>query len=291
LTPERIRYSLAVSATVHELLREARGRLRAAPFQPAPREAGLLLGHALGLGEAQVLARDRDSVPEPAARRFHELVERRLGGEPVAYLLGEREFWGRPFRVDSRVLIPRPETEHLIEMALGLDLPAGARVLDIGTGSGCIAVTLALELRGSRVSAVDLSPAALAVAAGNARRLGARVAFSAGDLGEAQRLGAFDLVVSNPPYVDPAEAPRLSPEITRFEPPLALYAEGGAALLTRLLGAATRLRRAAFLLLEIGERQLSLVETLAEASGLEVLESRADLAGIPRSVLLRGRRG
>ncbi len=280
-----------MSATVHELLSKARGKLRAAPFHPPAREAGLLLGHALGLDEAQVLARDRETVPGRAERRFNELVERRLLGEPVAYLLGEREFWGRPFRVDSRVLIPRPETEHIVEIALGLPLPAGARILDLGTGSGCLAVTLALEMARARVTALDLSPGALAVAAYNARRLGAAVAFAAGDLGQALKLPAFDLVVSNPPYVDPLAAAELSPEITGFEPPLALYAERGQAMLERLVALAPELGPRAFLLLEIGQGQLPALERLAEAAGLALLEARPDLAGIPRSVLLRGHGG
>jgi release factor glutamine methyltransferase len=280
-----------VSTTVHELLRAARGRLREAPFHPPTREAGLLLGHALGLDEAQVLARDDQRVPAPVERRFEELLARRLRGEPVAYLVGEREFWGRRFRVDTRVLIPRPETEHLIEIALGLALPPHPRILDVGTGSGCLAVTLALELSGARLAAVDVSPAALAVAAANARRHGAGVAFSAGDLTSALRLERFDLVISNPPYIDPRDEGELSPEITRFEPALALYAEGGAAVFARLLDTASKLREAAFLLCEIGRGQLPSIEALAERSGFEVIEARADLAGIPRCVLLRRRHG
>jgi release factor glutamine methyltransferase len=280
-----------VSATVHELLRAARGRLREAPFHPPTREAGLLLGHALGLDESQILARDDVRVPAPVERRFQELLARRLRGEPVAYLVGSREFWGRPFRVDSRVLIPRPETEHLIEIALALDLPPHPRILDVGTGSGCLAVTLALELAEARLAAVDLSPAALAVAAANARQLGARVAFSAGDLASALRLDRFDLVISNPPYVDPRDEPELSPEITSFEPALALYAEGGASIFARLLGSASQLPPAAFLIFEIGRGQLAQVEALAARSGFDVVEVRADLAGIPRGVLLQHRHG
>lgn len=281
----------AVTATVHELLSRARGRLRGAPFRPPTREAKLLLGHTLGLDEGQLLARDRQEVPAADERRFSELLERRLRGEPVAYLLGEREFWGRGFRVDRRVLIPRPETEHLIEMALALPLPGRPRVLDLGTGSGCIAVTLALELGGARVVAVDASPAALAVAAANARRLGARVAFAGGDLTAALRLAPFDLLVSNPPYIDPRDAHELSSEITAFEPPLALYAESGEAVHARLVRAAAALRPGGFVLLEIGRGQLPRVEELAAASALALVEVRPDLAGIPRAVLLRRQGG
>src|SRR5262249_43661580 len=153
---------------------------------------------------------------------------------------GEREFYGRRFAVDRRVLIPRPETEHVVEAALGLPLPTAPRILDVGTGSGCLAATLALELRGARAVACDLSPGALAVAAGNARRHGVagRVAAVGSDLGAGLDLARFDLVVSNPPYVDPAELPGLSPEVRGFEPRVALVSPGrGVAVLARLFSA------------------------------------------------------
>src|SRR5262249_44965248 len=147
-----------------ELLREGRRRLAAGAFA-APREAALLLGAVLGLTEAQAMARDDQAVPPAAAARFEALLERRPAGEPVAYRLGSREFYGRRFAVDPRVLIPRPETEHVVEAALALALPPAPRILDVGTGSGCLAVTLALELPGAFAAAGDLSPGALAVAA------------------------------------------------------------------------------------------------------------------------------
>ena len=143
----------------------------------------------------------------------------------------------------------------------------------------------------ARLAAVDLSPAALAVAAANARQLGARVAFAAGDLASALRLDRFDLVISNPPYVDPRDEGELSPEITGFEPALALYAEGGSSIFARLLAAAAQLPAAAFLLFEIGRGQLAAVEALAGRSGFDVVEVRADLADIPRGVLLQRRHG
>src|SRR4029079_11845729 len=143
--------------TIRQLLAEARPRLAATSFGAPPREALLLLGHVLGLSEAQALARGDSDVPARAEARFRELLERRLTGEPAAYLMGEREFYGRPFFVDSRVLIPRPETEHVVEEALAASLPKRPRILDVGTGSGCLAVTLALEIPGSCVVATDLS--------------------------------------------------------------------------------------------------------------------------------------
>ena len=193
-----------LAVTVRQLLADARARLGTAAFA-SPREAHLLLGHVLGLGEASLLARDDAAVSEDDSARFTALIERRLAGEPVAYLVGSKEFFGRPFAIDRRVLVPRPETEHLVEAALALagSLPPRPRILDIGTGSGCIAVTLALELPASRVAATDRSPAALAVAQRNANALGAHVEFVAADWASTLRAECFDLVVSNPPYLDP----------------------------------------------------------------------------------------
>jgi release factor glutamine methyltransferase len=276
--------------TVGELLAEARPRLAATSFGAPPREALLLLGFVLGRTEAQLLARPEREVGAEEAERFRAVVARRLTGEPTAYLFGEREFYGRPFHVDSRVLIPRPETEHLIEEALFEPLPEGARVLDVATGSGCIAVTLALESPGSRVVGSDLSPAALAVAAGNARRHGVagRVPFVGLDLVAGLDLARFDLVVSNPPYIDRSEAPGLSPEVCNFEPHLALFPPGGGGVetISRLLVSAAALRPGVRVLLEIGRGQLEAVEAAARAAGFDLLSARPDYAGIPRVAVL-----
>src|SRR3954469_20502228 len=169
-------------ATIGQLLAEARPLLAATPFGASTREARLLLGPVLALAGGRGRAREEMALPREAERRFRDLLARRLAGEPVSYLTGEREFWGRSFAVDSRVLIPRPETEHLVEVALSEWLPEQPWILDVGTGSGILAVTLALETPGSRVVATDLSPGALAVAARNARRLGARVSLVNTDL-------------------------------------------------------------------------------------------------------------
>lgn len=276
--------------TVADLLAEARPLLAATSFGAPPREASLLLGAVLGLSEAQILARPERPVGGMAATRFRGLLSRRLRGEPVAYLLGEREFYGRSFLVDDRVLVPRPETEHLVEAALAEPLPADALVLDVGTGSSCLAVTLALERPGCRVVGSDLSPAALAVAAANARRLGAsgRVLFVACDLLAGLELSRFDLVVSNPPYIDPAIAPTLSPEVCNFEPHLALFApDGGGAVLRRLIAGGRGLRPGVALKLEIGHDQEPLVREAAVASGLAVEGIDRDLAGLPRVARLR----
>jgi release factor glutamine methyltransferase len=277
-----------VSVTAGQLLAEARPRFAATPFGAPPREAAFLLGSVLGLSEAQVLARPERPVPDEAAFRFRTLLERRLTGEPVAYLIGEREFYGRVFHVDSRVLIPRPETEHVVEEALKLALPGASRILDVGTGSGCLAVTLALEIPGARVVATDLSPEALEVAAGNARRLGARVSFVRLDLTRGLDLSRFDLVVSNPPYIDRSEAPSLSPEVCNFEPHLALFAPGaGDAVLARLFAECAELPRGATLLTEIGYGQLEAARRHAEASSLLLAAVRQDYSGIPRVLTLR----
>jgi release factor glutamine methyltransferase len=272
-----------------DLLREGRRRLAATAFAP-PREAALLLGAVLGLNEAQAMARDDRAVPPAAAARFEALLARRLAGEPVAYLLGGKEFYGRPFAVDDRVLIPRPETEHVVEAALALALPPAPRILDVGTGSGCLAVTLARELPGATVAAADLSPGALAVAAGNARRHGVadRVAAVASDLTAAFDLDGFDLVVSNPPYVDPGDAPGLSPEVCNFEPHLALFSPGsGDSTLGRLFRECARLRPGVPLVVEIGAGQLDAASRHAAAAALEIAAVHHDYAGVPRVLVLR----
>lgn len=275
--------------TLDELLRHGRSRLTTAAFGPPSREALLLLARTLGLGEAQVLARGHQEVSEPDRRRFETLLERRVAGEPYAYLFGEREFYGRSFRVDRRVLIPRPETEHLVETVLAMTLPPRPLILDVGTGSGCLAVTLALELPAARVVASDISLGALALALANARRLGAgdRVHGLCMDLAAGLRPGLFDLVVSNPPYVDPADASGLSTEVRDHEPATALFAEdNGLATILRLLDVARNLRPGCPLVLEIGAGQLDAVRAAARVRQLEVLQVVADYAGIPRTVVL-----
>ncbi len=276
--------------TLGQLLAEARPLLAATPFGASTREARLLLGHVLGLSEARVIARQEEEVPPEAETRFRDFLARRLAGEPVAYLLGEREFWGRSFLVDSRVLIPRPETEHLVEVALAERLPERPWILDVGTGSGILSVTLALEIPGSRVVATDLSLGALAVAARSARRLGARISLVNTDLAAGLDLSRFDLVVSNPPYVDRSEIPEISVEVHGFEPSLALFPPGaGDSLYPRLFAQCTALRSGVGLAVEIGRGQLAAIRRHAQGAGLEIAEVREDYAGIPRTVLLRRR--
>ncbi len=273
---------------IGDLLRDARLRLRATSHAPAAREAALILAHVLGWTEAQVIARDDRFLEEEAATRYEALLARRLAGEPYAYLVGEREFYGRVFAVDSRVLIPRPETEHLIETCLALDLPPEPRILDVGTGSGCIGVTLALEIPGSSILAVDRSLAAAVVARANARRLAAATVRTAvADLTRGLSLAVFDLVVSNPPYVAPRLAPELSPEITDHEPHSALFAGGeGLEVYRRLYSELAGLAPDTPFVCEIGDGQAESLLDLARSYALEPVEAARDFAGIPRVVVI-----
>lgn len=273
--------------TIREALTRARARLASSDLAPSPREASLLLGHLLGRGEAQLLARDDEPLPARLAERFAALLDRRLRGEPVAYLLGRREFWGREYAVDARVLVPRPETEHLVEAALALAprLPPAPRLLDLGTGSGCIAVTLALELPESRVVASDRATDALALARRNARQLGGRVAFVAADWARPLDVSRFDLLVSNPPYLDPAvPVPR---DVSDWEPGSALWGgEAGLAEYRALLASLATARPGTPLLVEIGAGQGRDLAALARERGWQAVGTRRDLAGIERVVTL-----
>jgi release factor glutamine methyltransferase len=250
------------------------------------------MARTLGCNEARVLAYPEEELDAATVGRFQELLERRLGGEPIAYIFGEREFYGRVFTVDPRVLIPRPETEHLVELALELGLPERPRILDLGTGSGCLAVTLACELPGARLTATDVSPAALAVAHLNARRHGVedRVRLAAADLAFPMRLGGFDLVVSNPPYVGLDEAPYLSTDVRDHEPATALFApRTRLSIIERLVTELGGLASGSLVAFEIGAGREKAVSDLLADSPLELIAIRPDLAGIPRVVVTKRR--
>ena len=269
-------------------IREARaaGRERGARGWISARDADLLLADALGREPVWLLAHDTDQIDEEAAHAFDDSLARRIAGEPVQYIRGRCEFYGREFLVDRRVLIPRPETELLVERVVRI-APRGARVVDVGAGSGCIAITLAAERPDLRVMSVDLSPGALAVARANAAQLGVRVSFAGSDLLSACR-GPFDVVVSNPPYVAEGERERMQREVVAWEPHLALFAgERGMSVIVRLLAEASRLVASrGVVALEIGYDQAKLLAELAAATGWQ-LEIHPDLAGIPRVALLR----
>jgi release factor glutamine methyltransferase len=258
---------------------------------PLPRlESRLLLMHVEPeLTHARIVAYPERALAPEAYARFCALAQRRVAGEPLAYLLGMREFFGRPFTVTPAVLIPRPETEHLVEAALARQGLAAADVLDLGCGSGAIAVTLALEAPQWRVSAVDVSPEALAVARDNAQRLAAKVQFMQGSwyapLAADRR---FNLIVSNPPYISAADR-HLNQGDVRFEPRLALTDEGDGLACLRAItaGAPARLTPGGWLMVEHGYDQGDAVRALFLAQGLAEVATLPDLAGLDRVTLGR----
>ena len=249
-------------------------------------EARALLAHALGSTREALVAHPEREVDGDAARRFDDLIARRSAGEPLAYLLGEREFYCRPFVVTPAVLIPRPETELLVQLAVehARNL-ASPRLLDLGTGSGCIAISLALELPNAEILAVDISAAALDVARTNATRLGARVNFIESDWYSAVS-DRFDMIVANPPYLPSGIIPTLPVEVERFEPHLALDGgPDGLRVLRRLVAQAPRfLRPGAWLLMEIGEEQAGPLASLMAAEGFSRIGARRDLRGVERYI-------
>lgn len=271
------------------MLAMARAFLERKGVEEARLEAELLTAHALGLDRMGVFLRLDAPVQPEEVDRARDLFVRRGRREPVAYIVGRREFYGLDFEVGRGALVPRPETEGLVDLArerLAGEAPAGGwRLLDVGVGSGNLAVTLALHLPGSTVVGVDLSAQALDYARRNARRHGAEVELVEGDGPAAARaLAPFDLVVSNPPYVDPAERGGLQPEVRDHEPALALYAPPGDPdhWVRRLLAEVPpMLRPGGRLLVELGHDQGPRVLALARAAGSGA-RLHADLAGIDR---------
>ncbi|MGH2515063.1 MAG: peptide chain release factor N(5)-glutamine methyltransferase [Ktedonobacterales bacterium] len=285
------------AATYGEALRAAIALLRATGASETPElDAQVLLAHVTGVTRARLLAYPERALTREQVGAFVALARRRGAGEPIAYLTGHREFMGLDFLTDPRALIPRPETELLVEAALGegrarLDRGETPTVADIGTGSGAIAVSVAaLEPRLPRVYATDVAPDALALASDNASRLGVaqRVTFLLGDLLEPLR-EPLDVLLANLPYVAPREASTLAPAVARFEPSLALYgADDGLGHLRRLFAQApAHLRADATLLLEFGYDQRTAVETLARATfpGCSVRVG-ADYAGWDRYIVV-----
>lgn len=250
-------------------------------------EGRMLLRHVLRVPQVWLMAHDTDMVDAASAARFQDLVQQRLAGRPMAYLIGEREFMGHVFRVAPDVLIPRPETELLVETAIRhlalLDSPQPC-VLDLGTGSGAVAISIALACPRARVVATDISDRALAVAAENAAALGAKVQFFCGSWYEpVPPQSLFDVIVANPPYVA-AHDPHLVQGDLRFEPMLALTdgADGLTALTDIARGAPARLRAGGVLWMEHGWDQAPAVRSLLQGTGFQRVRSLNDLAGIER---------
>jgi len=254
-------------------------------------EARLLLAHALGVEVSRLPVIDRTSLRPAQADTYAKLIRSRSAGTPAAYLLGEKEFWSMPFAVDRRVLIPRPETELLVECAAEL-LEGGGKAADIGTGSGCVIVALAKEVEGEGWLAVDLSGEALQVAEANVRQHGleGRITLRRSDLfrAVAQADGLFDVIVSNPPYVCSGEMDGLQREIREHEPRQALDGgRDGLEVVRKIIaGAPAHLREGGHLLLEIGDGQAEDVMACAAADGgFGQISCRSDLAGTMRVVI------
>jgi release factor glutamine methyltransferase len=253
----------------------------------APRlTAEVLLMHALHRERTYLYAHPEEELAEVAWIHYGRYLHERLKGKPTQYITGRQEFYGRDFRVSPSVLIPRPETEHLVSACLARIRP-GDRLLDIGTGSGAIAITLALENK-THVFATDISIPALGVAVYNARRLQANVTFLGGDLASAFADRSFDVVVSNPPYVPRTDEAGLQREVRDYEPHVALFAgPTGLEIYKRLIAEAARvLRPGGWLLVELGYNSVDPVRAML-ATGWSEITVEQDLAGLPRVLAAR----
>jgi release factor glutamine methyltransferase len=275
---------------ISAVLREAGKRLAAAGVEDAPRDARLLLQASSGLSPATLVAFPERGIDAAALARFHRLVERREKREPMAQILGEREFWSLRFRVTADTLDPRPDSETLVQAVLDrvVDRNAPLRLVDFGTGTGCLLLALLHDLPNATGLGVDQSAAALAVAAENARSLGLekRATFRQGDWDDGIA-PPFDIVISNPPYIARATIEELQPEVARFEPRLALDGgvDGFDAYRTLLPATARLLRPGGSAAFEVGLDQADSVAAIGTACGLRHIATARDLSGIPRVVL------
>ena len=281
--------------SVESARRALAAQLRSAQLEEAELDARILLGAALGLDLTGLIAQAARLLAEAETSRLAQYAGRRIAGEPVARILGAREFWGLPFRLSEATLVPRPDTETVVELALELFRERQAshpiRIADIGTGSGAILLALLHEIPGAFGVGTDLSLTALKTARDNAAALGLadRAGFVACSYAAALR-GPFDLVVSNPPYIPSAEIPKLSIEVREHDPHLALDGgnDGYDAYRALIPQAAERLAPGGALIVEAGQGQARNIETLMTAAALVVdRPPKADLAGIPRAVSAR----
>ena len=279
--------------SIAEALREASRVLQNAGVPEARREASSLLSFVLEKDRTFLISHAEDPVADDSLDRLREFVERRAAGEPLQYIMGVQDFYGREFRVTSDVLIPRPETELLVEAALEVNTSKDALICDVGTGSGCIAVTLLCEMPGARAVAVDKSQPALQIAKLNAAKqaVAERIVFVVSDCFDELDSSEyhFDLIVSNPPYVSESALAGLQREVRDHEPRVALSPGGdGLSVIRRILtGAPAFLKPNGHLLMEIGFDQAEKVRAFIDESVWCLLEVRPDLQCIPRIVVLR----
>lgn len=279
--------------TALKLLRWTTGYFEEQEVTETPRlDADLLLGHVLDLDRVELYARTDEVVEEAHRSAFRRLVKRRAAGEPVAYLVGHREFWQMDLAVDDRTIIPRPETEVAVEVALEVlgDRDEASRIADIGTGTGAIALALADELPAARIAATDKDAATLQLAGTNIEdeEMGDRIGLFEGDLMEAlpEEWAPLDLIVSNPPYVPESDRDEVTIEVREHEPDEALFAgPDGLAVLERLVPEASEwLTEEGWLVVEIGHDQGEVVRELFEEAGLGDVQVREDYAGNDRIV-------
>ena len=273
--------------TLRETLAQGIQRLEQHGVSSPRLNAEVMLAHCLSVEKTYLYTHDDRELRDEESQSFEDALYDRISGVPVQYIVGRQEFYGRYFTVNPAVLIPRPETEFIVESVLEVNGSANPTIIDVGTGSGCIAVTLALELPEATVFATDVSLEALHVARQNASQLAARVDFAGADLLDGIG-GRFDFIVSNPPYVSYAETSRLQREVREHEPHVALFApDDGLAMFRRLVPSAEGLLKpGGHLIMEIGigleQRILSLFGDRWESS-----RSRPDLQGIPRTIVAK----
>jgi len=284
--------------TIAEAIQEGARRLQAADVNEDRRTAGVLLGHTLGLDRTQLFTKSDEAIEDSRYREYLRLIERRAAGEPVQYILGHQEFYGLDFIVTPAVLIPRPETEFLVERVINLVRESQLHaplIVDAGTGSGCIAITLAVNLPHARVIATDISSAAIEVAQLNAARhaVEARIEFLAGDL-LAPLAGrgleaAVDILASNPPYVAEGRPELIQREVRDWEPAAALFggADGLRFYRRLLVDGLQVVKPGGYLVCEIGYTQLDAISELIAASPWQLLDVTADLQGIPRTLAVK----
>ncbi len=277
-------------ATVRDILNQTRDELASAALENPRLTAELILAHVLGCARGELVRHADTPLTAAQLGRVEGLLQRRLRGEPVDYIIGWREFYGRRFAVRPGVLIPRPETETIVELCKKR-LPRDFRglALDLGTGSGCLAVTLALEFANLRVTALDLSAAALGAAGENAVALGARIARVRADwLAPVRRAPLADLIVANPPYVSLADRASLQPEVRDFEPHEALFSDEGGTAVTRALlpEILARLKPGGLALVEFGAGQGAELAACSREAGFASVELAQDLAGLERVLVL-----